>query len=131
MPQVLYTAAKGLYQQSGSGFTVSDVAIAEASETVAFEDSGANLAAYGTSTLSGDTDATLATLPDGSTVGAIKLLLCDDVGGGNPEVTVTNGIQDDGTTALDTLTFSAVTQHAALVWNGSAWLCYSTTATEG
>jgi hypothetical protein len=128
MPKVLYTTAKGLYQETGSGFTVSGVAVTEAAESVATADTGGNVAAYGATTLSGD-GALAMTLPDGSAVGAVKFLTCDDVDN-SPVVTVTSGIQTNGVTVLDTLTFDAVSEHASLIWDGTNWICTSTTATE-
>jgi len=129
MPKVLYTTAKGLYQETGSGFTVSGVAVTEAAESVAFADTGGNLTAYGAS-MDGTAGVTLATLPDGSAVGAVKFLTCNNADN-SPKVTVTSGIRTDGVTVLGSLEFTAVNQHASLIWDGTNWICVSKTATEG
>jgi hypothetical protein len=129
MPKVVYSASKGLYQESGSGFAVGDVSVTEAAESVANADTGGNLAAYGSSTLSGD-GAVSMTLPDGSAVGAMKFLTCDSVASGDPIVLVTSGIKNDGINPLASLEFDAVNEHALLIWDGNNWICVSKTATE-
>jgi hypothetical protein len=130
MPKVVYSASKGLYQESGSGFAVGDVAVTEAAESVANADTDGNLAAYGSSTLTGD-GAVAMTLPDGSAVGAMKFITCDSVASGDPLVTVTSGIKNNGTDVLASLEFDAANEHALLIWDGNNWLCVSKTATEG
>ena len=130
MPKVVYSASKGLYQTSGSGVEIGDVAVAEAAESVAFADSPATLAAYGASTMDGTAGVTLATLPDESAVGAVKFLTCNNADN-FPKVTVTSGIRTDGVTVLGSLEFDAVSEHASLIWDGTNWICTSTTATEG
>jgi hypothetical protein len=129
MPKVIYSASKGLYQTSGSGVEIGDVAVTEAAESVTSADTDGNLAAYGSSTLSGDAVLEM-TLPDGSAVGAMKFITCDDITS-SPTVTVTNGIKNDGISPLALLTFDAVNEHALLIWDGNNWICVSKTASEG
>lgn len=130
MPKVVYSASKGLYQESGSGFEIGDVSVAEASETLTTVKAPAT---YGTTVLDGTSvnlDGPALELADGSSVGAVKFFTCSNITSGDPKVLVDNGIMNDGSSPLASLEFTAVNQHALLIWNGSNWICVSKTATE-
>lgn len=125
MPKVIYSAGKGLYQTTGSGFQVNDVAILE--EVQALTDpSGATVNAYGITTLTktGGCTATLAAPTSSEPAGAKKVIsMIASSGGGVCLVTLTGGgIQDDGSTALASLSFNAVGETAVLISNGTKWV---------
>ena len=111
MPKVIYSAGKGLYQTTGSGFQVNDVAILE--EVQALTDpSAATVNPYGITTLTktGACTATLAAPTSSEPAGAKKVLsMIAASGGGVCLVTLTGGgIQDDGATALASLSSLAI-----------------------
>lgn len=107
MPKVIYTAAKGLYQTSGTGFEIQDVVLSPSSVSVS-------------------SDTTL------DAVGAILV----DVSGGNVELTLNNGsaagqecmliVTDDGNDLTEVSSGLSETPTAGdvfvLVWTGSAWV---------
>jgi len=63
------------------------------------------------------------TLADGKVIGERKsIVITNTVGNSkNLVVTVTNGIQIDGTTALASVTFNTAAEEAILEWNGMDW----------
>ncbi len=135
MPKVIYSAGKGLYQTTGSGFQVNDVAILE--EVQALTDpSDDDVNPYGITTLTktGGCTAKLAAPTSSEPAGAKKVIsMIASSGGGVCLVTITGGgIQDDGATALATLSFNAVGETAVLISNGSVWVAVAIAgATEG
>ena len=131
MPKVIYSASKGLYQESGSGVEIGDVSVVEASEDVTLAAHTA-IAAYGNTVI----DTTLGvmaglTLAVNSNVGATKFITMS-AHGGNATVTLSTAfIESDGTTSSsDTLVFSGAGQYAKLISNGSQWMVVSLTAAE-
>ena len=125
MPKVTYTTAKGLYQETGTGFQVDGVSILE--EVQALSDpSAATVNAYGITTLThtAGATATLAAPTSAEPAGAKKVLsMIAYSGSGVTLVTLTDGgIQDDGATALATLSFSAVGETYVMISNGSKWV---------
>jgi hypothetical protein len=129
MPKVIYSASKGLYQTSGSGIEIGDVAVVEEAESLTAGDLVMN--SYGSSSLT-TTGATLElSLAVNTNVGAVKFITHLVDGGGEAEVTLTgSGLQDDGATALNRLDFANAGEHALLISDGTQWLCVSTTAQE-
>lgn len=125
MPKVVYSASKGLYQESGSGFEIGDVAVAEASESVASATATA-VAAYGTSVLTVTGSETLA-LAVNTNVGATKFIIATAVSGGGTgcTLTVTNGGVRSNGSALSTLKFDAEGEFAQLISDGTQWICVS------
>jgi len=122
MPKVIYSASKGLYQTSGSGVEIGDVAVIEASEAITSTGDTAAVAAYGTTVLTVTTGADLLSLAVNTNVGATKFIVATAVAG---ECTVTAvGKKQDGS-ALGTLVFNAVGEHAQLISDGTQWICVS------
>lgn len=133
MPKVTYTAAQGLVQAAGSGFSVSGAALAAdttngvtsngffagfipnaASSTTA---SGAiSVANYFTNIT---VDATKAyTLAAGTAAGQRKMILCS-AATNTPAGTLTIANPIDAST--DVISISAVGDVVELMWTGSAW----------
>jgi len=131
MPKVVYSASKGLYQTSGSGVEIGDVAVVEASETMSAVADTA-IAAYGNTVI----DSALGLMPDltlavNTNVGATKFVTMSTFGA-NATVTLSaQFIMSSGTpSTAETLIFSAVGQYAQLISDGSKWICISATAAE-
>ena len=125
MPKVVYTASKGLVQETGSGFEINDVALVE--EVQALTDpSSATVNPYGTTTLAlttGTPSATLAAPTSSEPAGVKKVISCISRSGGDATVTLTGGgIQTDGSTALASLAFDAAGETAVLISNGVKWV---------
>jgi len=119
MPKFVYTAAKGIEQQSGSGFIVQDVPVIEDSETVS---TSTACATYGVTLLEG---AITATLASGSYAGQIKTFICTSFSA-TTQVTLSDALSVAGTAAT-TLAFSATGELCQLIWNGSKWNVLSLT----
>ena len=113
MPKFVYTAAKGIEQQSGSGFIVQDVPVIEDSETVS---TATACATYGVTLLTGNITATL---DSGVYAGQIKTIICTGFDTAT-QVTLTDALSVAGTAAT-TLAFSATGEACQLIWNGSNW----------
>ena len=129
MPKVIYSASKGLYQESGSGFAVGDVAIVEEAESITTGDTALN--AYGSSSVTTGTDILSLTLAVNTNVGAVKFITHLADGGGDAQIAITGGgIKSDGSTALARVDLKNPGEHALLISDGAQWLCVSTTATE-
>ena len=133
MPKVVYSASKGLYQESGSGFEIGDVSVVEASETMD-DTADTAIAAYGSTLLDSDTAGGAMpslTLAVNSNVGATKFIAMS-AHGGNATVTLSTAfIESNGTTSSShTLVFSGAGQYAKLISNGSQWMVVSLTAAE-
>ncbi len=133
MPKVVYSASKGLYQESGSGVEIGDVAVVEATETM--DATGDTvIATYGTTSLDSDTAGGAIpglTLAVNSNVGATKFITMSGDDGDATVTLSTAFIESNGTTSSShTLVFSAVGQHAQLISNGSQWMVLSLTAAE-
>ena len=124
MPKVVYTASKGLVQETGSGFEINDVALVE--EVQALTDpSSATVNPYGTTTLAITTGstATLAAPTSSEPAGVKKVISCISRSGGTATVTLTSGgIQTNGSTALASLAFDAAGETAVLISNGVKWV---------
>jgi hypothetical protein len=131
MPKVVYSASKGLYQESGSGFEIGDVAVAEASETMSAVADTA-IESFGNTVI----DSSLGAMPDltlavNTNVGATKFVTMSTyVGNATVTLSVHFVMSDGNSSAADTLIFSAVGQHAQLISDGTQWICVSTTAAE-
>ena len=113
MPKFVYTAAKGIEQQSGSGFIVQDVPVIEDSETVS---TSTACATYGVTLLEGDITATL---DSGVYAGQIKTFISTSHAG-SQSVDLTDALTVAGGAASE-LTFSATGEAAQLIWNGDNW----------
>jgi len=63
------------------------------------------------------------TLADGTIIGQTKGFIVGTAIGASQDlvITVTNGVQIDGATALATITMNAADEQAILQWNGAAW----------
>ncbi len=126
MPKVVYTAAKGLVQEAGSGFQL-DASVGltnngffagfvpnAASDTVS---SGAiSVATYFTNITVDGTKA--YTLANGTAAGQLKKILCS-AATNTPAGTLT--IASPISAALDVIAISAVGDVVELVWTGAAW----------
>ena len=135
MPKVIYDSDKGLYQTTGTGFQVNDVAILEEVQSLT-DPSAATVNAYGITTLTKTAacTATLAAPTSSEPAGAKKVMsMIAASGAGACVVTLTGGgIQDDGATALASLSFNAVGETAVLISNGTKWVAVAIAgATEG
>jgi hypothetical protein len=133
MPKVVYTAAKGLVQETGSGFEVSDVGltaaaaagvtcngflagfIPDAASTTSA--SGAiSVATYFTNiTIDGTKAYTIAA---GTAVGQLKKIMCS-AAINTPAGTLT--IANPVSASTDVVLFSAAGDTLDLVWTGAAW----------
>lgn len=136
MPKVIISNAKGLIQEAGSGFQVIDSSIEEDVQALT-DPAGATINPYSTTTLtltaSGKT-ATLAAPTASEPAGVKKVITClARSGSGSCVVTLTGGgIQDDGATALATLTFNLTGETYVMISNGSKWVGVANAgATEG
>jgi len=125
MPKVVYSASKGLYQESGSGFAVGDVSVVEASESITDTDTA--LESYGTSSIDSTDGAVAVSLAANTNVGATKFISYDTHVSG---AVVTVGYVNTSGDVKIQLTFDAAGEHAQLISNGTTWICVSTTATE-
>jgi len=126
MPKVVYSASRGLYQESGSGFEIGDVAIAEAAETVS---AAGAVSSFGSTTLDSTAGVMANTLAANTNVGASKFITMSADGGAATLTVTGGGIQSDGT-LLSTITFDDVGDFAVLISDGAQWICTSSTATE-
>ena len=135
MPKVVYSSKKGLVQSAGSGFQVNDVAILE--DVQALTDPVTPvITPRGTTTFTitaGSLTSTLAAPTAAEPAGVKKVITCLLRSGGSMVVTLTGGgIQDDGSSALATLTYNATGETYVLVSNGSKWVGVANAgATEG
>tara|TARA_B100000700_G_scaffold331830_1_gene470089 strand:+ start:19138 stop:19545 length:408 start_codon:yes stop_codon:yes gene_type:complete len=124
MPKVIYSAAKGLYQESGSGFQVNDVPILEEIQELSGTGALGALNPYGVTTLaltSGTPTATLAAPTSSEPAGTKKVITCASRSGGSCAITLTGGgIRLNGT-GLATLTFDAAGETSVLISNGDKW----------
>jgi len=122
MPKVVYSASKGLYQESGSGFEIGDVSVVEASEAI---ENGTDtvVATHGTSVLTVGAGSDGMSLAVNTNVGATKFIVSPTNGGGSCTVTA-SGKKQDGTT-LASLIFNAAGEHAQLISDGTQWICVS------
>ena len=136
MPKVVYTAKKGLVQQAGTGFQVEDVTILEDVQALDVNATSVVIDPYGTTTInltSGARTSTLAAPTAAEPGGVRKVITCIVRDGGSHVVTLTGGgIQDDGSTALATLTFNALGETYVMISNGTKWVGIANAgATEG
>ena len=126
MPKVVYTSAKGLVQQKGSGFQLDTaVGLTNGGFVAGFiPDAAPTTSASGaiavTSYLTFVTvDGTKAyTIAAGTAVGQLKKIMCT-AAINTPAGTLT--ITDPVSAATDSVLFSAAGDTLDLVWNGSAW----------
>lgn len=131
MPKVKYTAAKGLYQESGSGLDLTgDLALTGAlsvASTLAFSNklvgsldtrSGAGAVSLNTLTTLVATGAGAAaiTLAAGAT-GQLKVLVMSADGGGDATLTPAGGILSGATTIV----FNDLGDSVILVYTGTKW----------
>ena len=125
MPKVVYTAAKGLVQEAGSGFDVSTTGVAGGGLIAGFIPTGANVAPltgggvipltnYMTFIGSGAGGYTFAS---GTVIGQLKKILSTD--GQDKNVTITPNTALAPST--DVIAFTEVGDTAELMWNGSVW----------
>ncbi len=125
MPKFTYSAAKGILQESGSGFFVTGAPMIEnqqsltaaAGSTTIGTDTDA-LTAYGATTITAaNTASQSGTLGDGSYVGQMKYFFFDlPVGTGACTITVTSAASGNGTLLLN-----ADNDMCSLVWTGAVW----------
>ena len=118
MAKLVYTPAKGLIQESGSGLEIKGVPITVTQESVTVLTSAtATLSNHGVSliTTSGGASGTI-TLPNGTAPGEMKLIVLE-TDGGNATLSVTNHHTSDPET------FEAVDAGdcLVLVWEGTQW----------
>lgn len=133
MPKVVYTAAKGLVQETGSGFEISDVALtAGATAGVTCNgflagfvpDAAPTTSASGAISVASyltfiTIDGTKAySIAAGTAVGQLKKIMCTAaINTPAGTLTITNPV--DGNT--NSVAFSALGDTLDLMWNGSAW----------
>ena len=126
MPKVVYTAAKGLTQETGSGFQVdATVGVTNGGFYAGFipnaapstVTSGAVSVANYMSYLS-VTGTQTFTLAAGTAVGQLKKIMCI-VAASTPNGTLT--IANPVSASTDTVLFTALGDTVDLMWNGSAW----------
>jgi len=132
MPKVVYTAAKGLVQETGSGFEVSDVGLTAAAaagvtcngflagfipdaapQTLATA-GAVNVTSYMTFVDAGG--AIALTLAAGTAVGQLKKVMMTTAGG-----TATLTIANPVSASLDVVAFSVLGDTLDLIWTGTAW----------
>ena len=124
MPKVTINNTKGLFQEAGSGLTVSSNAqltgrttlsnVVLNSETVT--DAGAISVSVPLSLMVSAAGATVPTLANGSYVGQLKYLIMTDATGTSQTATP---VTTSGTWA--SLAFTVVGQSATLVWTAGGW----------
>ena len=126
MPKFIYSAAKGIEQQSGSGFQVNDVAVLEEIQALAANGASAAIEPYGITTIThtGAATTALAAPTSSEPAGVRKVIsMIAYSGGGATVITMTgNGVKLAGTADLASLSFNAVGETAVLVSNGSQWV---------
>ena len=129
MPKVVYSAAKGLHQQPGTGFEISDVPVLEEIQALSAP-ADAVVNPYGVTTFAitaaGNT-ATLAAPTSSEPAGTTKICTVPGAvaGGHKVRMTCTGG-------ALAHIDFDAQNETAILVSNGTKWVCISAVgATQG
>lgn len=123
MPKVVYTAKKGLHQVRGSGFEVGDVAVLEPIQSLT-DANGTAITPHGTTVLTLTAGANVSAIASGAPAGTKKVITCAARTGGSHRIDFTvNGVQDDGATALASITFDAADETAVLVSNGTKWIC--------
>jgi hypothetical protein len=116
MPKVVYTPAKGLYQQSGTNVGSAMMAFIPDVAPDSITNNGAiSVSSYFTS-ISTAGGPKLYTLAAGSVAGQLKKLLMA-VDGGDATLTIINPVSTD----TDQITFNDVGDTVELMWNGSAW----------
>lgn len=117
MPKVIYTATKGLYQTSGTGFEINDVVLSPSSEDF-------TLTATATDSLQTTTVANVTIdgsdkmqIADGTAVGQEAIVVVA-AGTTTPNLTIRNEADD-----ADIKSAGGVSQGDVFVcvWNGSAW----------
>jgi len=134
MPQVTYTAAKGLVQSAGSGFAINDVAmtvsatsgltsgglfagfIPNVAKSAPIASGAVSVASYFSPITVDGTKA--FSLADGSAAGQLKKIMCTaaiNTPVGN--LTIASPIS----AAVDVITFGNAGDVAELMWTGSAW----------
>jgi hypothetical protein len=126
MPKVVYTAAKGLVQEAGSGFQLdASVGLTNNGFVAGFVPNAASstsasgaisVATYFTNITVDGTKA--FTLANGTAVGQLKKILCS-AATNTPAGTIT--IASPVSAALDVIAISAVGDVVELVWTGAAW----------
>ena len=129
MPKVVYSAAKGLHQQPGTGFEISDVPVLEEIQALSAP-ADAVVNPYGVTTFAitaaGNT-ATLAAPTSSEPAGTTKICTVPGAvaGGHKVRMTCTGGGIQTGGGALAHIDFDAQNETAILVSNGTKWVCIS------
>jgi hypothetical protein len=120
MAKLVYTPAKGLIEEPGSGLEIKGVPITVNQESVSVGASGtATLSNHGvtliTTTGGGSATGNL-TLPDGTAPGEMKLIVLE-VDDGNALVSVTSHVTSDP----EVFTAADAGDCLVLVWEGTQW----------